>query len=61
MMVVIAMAVMSVGFASCGGDDDDEPGGGDNSELVAKLQGAKSLYSYEKRAQCLNHGGDEEP
>ena len=39
MMVVIAMAVMSVGFASCGGDDDDEPGGGDNSELVAKLQG----------------------
>jgi len=32
-MIAVAMAVMSVGFASCG-DDDDEPGSGSNSALV---------------------------
>lgn len=32
-MIAIAIAVMSVGFVSCG-DDDDEPGSGSNNALV---------------------------
>jgi len=32
-MIAVTMAVMSVGFLSCG-DDDDEPGSGSNSVLV---------------------------
>ena len=33
LLTVVMMAVMSVGFVSCG-DDDDEPGSGSNSTLV---------------------------
>lgn len=41
MMVVIAMAVMSVGFASCGDDDDDAVS---NKALVGTW--ARSVYGY---------------
>ena len=41
MMVVIAMAVMSVGFASCGDDDDDAVS---NKALVGTW--TRSVYGY---------------
>lgn len=33
LMVAVAMAIICLGFVSCG-DDDDEPGGGSSSALV---------------------------
>ena len=39
LLAIIMVAMLSVGFISCGDDDDDENGGSSGNELIDKLQG----------------------
>lgn len=48
LLAMIMVAMLSVGFASCGSDDDDEIPGG--SELVDKLQGT---WQFQKGTETV--------
>ena len=48
LLTIVMLAVLSVGFVSCGDDDDDEITGG--SELVDKLQGT---WQFQKGTETV--------
>lgn len=50
LLAIFMVAMLSVGFASCGNDDDDDNGTSSSSELVNKLQGT---WEFQKGTEIL--------
>ena len=47
LLIIFTVALLSIGFASCGGDDDDEDevSGGSNAKVSLSLSGAGTSYT----------------